>query len=67
MWIKLNDTILKHEFSKSNFKEFMANNASTNWNVVKIVYESRDPSMRMFDKECTCLFHWIQLFDRHTK
>jgi hypothetical protein len=23
--------------------------------------------MKMIDKKCTCLFHWIQLFDKHTK
>jgi hypothetical protein len=27
MWTKLNDMILKHEFSKLNFKGFMVNSA----------------------------------------
>jgi hypothetical protein len=45
----------------------MADNAQTNWNVVKIVYGSGDPSVKMVDKEHTYLFHWTQSFDKHTK
>ncbi len=67
MWTKLNGMMQKHDFPKSNFKGFMANNAQANRNAVRIVYGSGDLSMRMIDKECTCLFHWIQLFDKHTK
>ncbi len=43
MWIKLNETMLKHKFPKPNFKGFMANNAQANWNILKIVYGSEDP------------------------
>jgi hypothetical protein len=57
MWTKLNETMLKHTFPKPNFKGFMANNAQTNWSMIKIVYGSKDPSIKMVDKECTCLFH----------
>jgi len=57
MWTKLNETMLKHGFPKPNFKGFMANNAQTNWNMVIIIYGSKDPSVRMVDKEHTCLFH----------
>jgi hypothetical protein len=35
--------------------------------MIKIVYGSRDPFVRMVDKERTCLFHWTQSFDKHTK
>ncbi len=58
MWTKLNETMLKHEFPKPNFKGFMADSAQANWNAIKIVYGSRDPLVRMVDKECICLFHW---------
>jgi hypothetical protein len=57
MWTKLNDMVQKHNFSKLNFKGFMANSIKANWNVIIIVYGSRDPSMWMIDKEHTCLFH----------
>jgi hypothetical protein len=66
MWTKLNQTILKHGFPKPNFKGFMANSAQANWNAIKIVYGSRDPSIRMVE-EHTYLFHWIQSLDKHTK
>ncbi len=47
----------KRDFPKLNFKGFMADNTEANWNTVRIVYGSGDPSVRMIDKECTCLFH----------
>jgi hypothetical protein len=59
--------MLKHGFAKMNFKGFMADNTHANWNVVKIVYGFGDPFIKMVDKECTYLFHWTQLLDRHTK
>jgi hypothetical protein len=58
---------VEHDFPKLNFKGFMVNNTQANWSIVKIVYGSRHPFVRMIDKECTCLFHWIQSFDKHTK
>ncbi len=67
MWTKLNETMLKHKFPKPTFKGFMANNAQANQNMVKIVDGSRDPFVKMVDKDCTCLFHWIQSLDKHTK
>jgi hypothetical protein len=57
----------KHDFSKLNFKGLMSDRVKVSWNVVRIVYGSRDPFVRMIDKECTCLFHWIQSLDKHTK
>jgi hypothetical protein len=61
------ETMMKHIFSKPNFKGFMANNTHVNWNVVKVVYGSSDATIKMVDKERTCLFHWIQSLDKHTK
>jgi hypothetical protein len=45
----------------------MVDSAHANWNVVHIVYGSRDAFVKMVDKEQTSLFHWTQLLDRHTK
>jgi hypothetical protein len=59
--------MLKFNLTKPNFKGFTVDNAHANWNVVHIVYGSRDASVKMVDKERTCLFHWTQLLDRHTK
>ncbi len=67
MWKKLNVTMMKHMFSKPNFKGFMANNAQVNWNVVKVVYGSGDVIVKKVDKEQICLFHWTQSLNKHTK
>jgi hypothetical protein len=45
----------------------MVDSAQANWNAIKIVYGFGDLSIKMVEKECTCLFHWIQLLDTHTK
>jgi hypothetical protein len=56
--------MLKHGFPKPNFKEFMAGSAQVNWNAVKIVYGSRDPYVRVVDKEHTygpCEYFFCEL------
>jgi hypothetical protein len=35
----------------------LLDNALANWNVVRIVYNSRDASVIMVDKKYTCLFN----------
>jgi len=67
MWTKLNQIMFKHEYIEPNFKGFMVDITQASWNAVKIVYGSGDATIRMVDKERTCLFHWTQLLDRHTK
>jgi hypothetical protein len=57
MWTKLNEMMLKHGFLKPNFKGFMVDSAQANWNAPRIVYGSRDPYVKMVDKERTYLFH----------
>jgi hypothetical protein len=59
--------MLKHKFPKPNFKGFMVDNVKANWNMVKIVYGSEDPFVKIVDKEQTCLFHYTQSFVKHTK
>jgi hypothetical protein len=58
MWTKLNETMLKHEFPKPNYKGFMANKAQANWNAIKIVYGFRHLFVKMVEKACTYFFHW---------
>jgi hypothetical protein len=45
----------------------MVDNVEANWNFVIIIYSSRDMNVGMVEKEHTCLFHYIQLLDVHTK
>jgi hypothetical protein len=58
MWTKLNQVMLRFGLANPNFKGFMVDNAHANWNVVHIMYGFRDVSMKMVNKERTCLFHW---------
>jgi hypothetical protein len=44
----------------------MADSAQANWNVVRIVYGNGDPTIRMKNRERTCLFHWTQSLEKHT-
>jgi hypothetical protein len=67
MWTKFKQTMLKYKYVELNFKGFMVDITQANWNIFKIVYGSSDATIRMVDKERTCLFHWFQLLDRHTK
>jgi hypothetical protein len=51
MWHKLNKVMVENGVPKLNFKGFIANDVWANWNVVQIVYGSRDPSELMVDKK----------------
>ncbi len=63
----MNVIILKKVVTNPNFKGFMATSAQANWNVVRIIYRSEDPIVKMIDKERTCIFHWTQSLNMHTK
>jgi hypothetical protein len=45
----------------------MANSAQANWNAVRMVYGSGDIAEPMENRERTCLFHWSQSMEKHTK
>jgi hypothetical protein len=45
----------------------MADSSQANWNAIRIVYGSGDASIPMLNKERTCLFHWVQSLEKHTK
>jgi hypothetical protein len=63
----LNVVVAKHGVSKPKFKGFMADSAQANWNAVRIIYGSGDAAIPMKDQERTCLFHWTQSLEKHTK
>jgi hypothetical protein len=67
LWMKLNTTVLKKGVTNPNFKGFMVDSAQSNWNVVHIVYGTRDLVVNMIDKESTWFVHWNQSLDRHIK
>jgi hypothetical protein len=45
----------------------MADSTQANWNAVKVIYGSGDATIPMKDQERTCLFHWAQSLEKHTK
>ena len=67
VWKNLNAIMAQHGVNKVNFKGFMADSAQANWNAVRIIYGSGDASEKMVDRERTCLFHWTQSLEKHTK
>jgi hypothetical protein len=56
-----------HGIPKPKFKGFMADSAQANWNIVRVIYDSGDATIPMKDQERTCLFHWAQSLEKHTK
>jgi hypothetical protein len=60
MWKKLDQVMLKFGLANPNFKGFKVNNAHPIGMSFRlhIVYNFGNPSMKMVDKEQTCLFYW---------
>jgi hypothetical protein len=67
LWKNLNDVIARHGIPEPKFKGFMADSAQANWNAVRVIYGSGDASIPMKDQKRTCLFHWAQSLEKHTK
>ena len=67
VWKNLNVVMARHSVWSINLKGFMADSALANWNTVHIIYGSGDATETMVDKEKTCLFHWTQSLEKHTK
>jgi hypothetical protein len=67
MWLCMLSILEKHGLTKVNFKGFMCDSAQANFNAVRVIFGSGDPSVSMANKERTCLFHWKMALERHTK
>jgi hypothetical protein len=67
LWKNLNDVMARHGIRKPKFKGFMADSAQANWNAIRVIYGSGDATIPMKDQERTCLFHWAQSLEKHTK
>ena len=55
-WKILNSIMAENSVPNIHFKEFMADKAQANWNVVRTIYEDGDPSLPMVARERACLF-----------
>jgi hypothetical protein len=67
LWKNLNDVMGRHGVPEPKFKGFMADSAQANWNAVRVIYGSGDATIPMKDQKRTCLFHWAQSLEKHTK
>ncbi len=50
-WTKLNDIMVKHGFSKLNFKGFMVDHTQTNHNAIRIIYSCGNANVKMVDRK----------------
>lgn len=50
--------VQKHGMDDPNFKGFMANNTHANWNALRNIFGSWDPTNAMFGKTYMPFFHW---------
>jgi len=66
-WRNLNHVMARHGIPEPQFQGFMADSAQANWNAMRIVYGSGDPSIPMEGQERTCYFHWMQSLETRTK
>ena len=66
MWRCLNEVMARYGFLIVNFKEFMADSASANWNAFCKIYGTGDLHTKMPDCERTGLLHWTTSMNRHT-
>jgi hypothetical protein len=67
MWLSLNRVMERHGVSHPQFKGFMVDSTQVNWIAVRMVYGSGNPSVKMVDRERSCLLHWTTSPNRHLK
>jgi hypothetical protein len=67
VWLSMLNILDKNGVSNVNFKGFMCDNAQANFNAVRILFGSGDPTVPMENKERTCQFHWRMSLECHTK
>ena len=67
MWEALIRIMKKHGVPSPTFTGFMADSAQANFNAIRRIFGSGDPTIPMEGKERTCLLHWRKSFDLHNK
>ena len=67
LWKNLSVVMARHGVPSPKFKGFMVDSAQANWNAVRVIYGSGDATVPIKDQERTCLFHWAQFLEKHTK
>ena len=54
MWLSMLALLKQHGLENVNFKGFVANNAHTSFNAIRIIFGSCNKNIYMEDKERTC-------------
>ena len=65
-WNQLNSVMEKLGHQKPEFAGFMADEAGANWTAIRTVYNG-GPNNVLVGRERSCLFHWEQSLQKHTK
>ena len=65
-WSLLNEVLQKEGFDRAEFHGFMADEAAQNWLAVRTVFNG-GPQNVMEGKERTCLWHWEDSLEKHSK
>ena len=65
-WNQLNSVMQKQGYPRPEFAGFMADEAGANWNAIRTVYNG-GPENVLVGRERSCLFHWEQSLQKHTK
>lgn len=65
-WESLNNVMQAEGFPAADFARFMSDEAGANWIAIRTVYNG-GPDNVLEGRECSCLFHWEQSLQKHTK
>ena len=65
-WKSLNNVMQEKGFPPADFAGFMADEAGANWIAIRTVYNG-DAENVLEGRERSCLFHWEQSLQKHTK
>ena len=65
-WNCLNEVMKQQGHPPADFAGFMADEAGANWIAIRTVFNG-GPDNVLIDRERSCLFHWEQSLQKHTK
>ena len=65
-WNCLNEVLQQQGFPPADFAGFMSDEAGANWAAIRTVF-NEGPDNMMDGRERSCLFHWEQSLQKHSK
>ena len=67
IWLLMLTVLEKHGINSANFTGFVSDKAQTNFNIMRVIFGSGNPTILMANKERTCIFHQKMTLERLTK